>query len=191
MKTGKGGRRLNEISLIKKSQKGDKKAFEELIRCYYPYVSGFLLKITANETLTEDLTQDTFLKMVRNIEKFKPDSKASFGTWIITIAKNCFLDYMRHEKIHTEDIEDFEIPDKNDVASTVEKKLQYEEVLTAVDRLPKEQGLLIRLKYEESLTLAEISEKLNIPQKTVKSRIHEGTVKLRKWLSPNERKNCL
>lgn len=182
---------MNETSLIKKSQKGSKQAFEELIRSYYPYVSGFLLKMTANQTLTEDLTQDTFLKMVRNIEKFNPDNKAAFGTWLITIAKNCFLDYMRHEKINAEDIENLDIADKNDVATEVEKKLQYEEVLMAIDRLPKEQGLLIRLKYEEALTLAEISEKLNIPQKTIKSRIHDGTVKLRKWLSVNERKDYL
>ena len=58
---------MNEKALIKKCQRGDRQAFYELIRLYYDYVSGFLLKTTTDETLTEDLTQETFLKMIRNI----------------------------------------------------------------------------------------------------------------------------
>lgn len=58
---------MNEKDLVKKSQNGDKKAFEDLIRMFYPYVSGFLLKNTNNGDLAEDLTQETFLKLVQNI----------------------------------------------------------------------------------------------------------------------------
>lgn len=71
---------MNEKALIKKCQRGDKQAFEELIRLYYDYVSGFLLKTTMDSTLSEDLTQETFLKMIRSIEKFDPDGSAAFGT---------------------------------------------------------------------------------------------------------------
>lgn len=78
---------MNEKALIKKCQRGDKQAFEELIRLYYDYVSDFLLKTTTDSTLSEDLTQETFLKMIRSIEKFDPGGSAAFGTWLITIAK--------------------------------------------------------------------------------------------------------
>lgn len=71
---------MNEKALIKKCQRGDKQAFEELIRLYYDYVSGFLLKTTTDSTLSEDLTQETFLKMIRSIEKFDPGGSAAFGT---------------------------------------------------------------------------------------------------------------
>lgn len=71
---------MNEKALIKKCQRGDKQAFEELIRLYYDYVSGFLLKTTMDSTLSEDLTQETFLKMIRSIEKFDPSGSAAFGT---------------------------------------------------------------------------------------------------------------
>ena len=67
---------MNEKALIKKCQRGDRQAFDELIRLYYHYVSGFLLKTTADETLTEDLTQETFLKMIRHIEQFDPGGSA-------------------------------------------------------------------------------------------------------------------
>ncbi len=56
---------MNESSLVKKCQKGEKQAFEKLIRLYYPYIMKFLLKAAVSDTLAEDLTQDTFLKMVR------------------------------------------------------------------------------------------------------------------------------
>ena len=59
---------MNEKVLIKKCQRGDRQAFDELIRLYYDYVSGFLLKTTTDEILSEDLTQETFLKMIRNID---------------------------------------------------------------------------------------------------------------------------
>lgn len=59
---------MGEKELVKRCQKGDKKAFEELVERFYPYVSGFLLKTTRNSILAEDLTQETFLKMIRNIE---------------------------------------------------------------------------------------------------------------------------
>ena len=76
---------MNDKALIKRCQRGDRQAFDELIRLYYDYVSGFLLKNTGDETLSEDLTQATFFKMIRSIEKYDTGGSASFGTWLITI----------------------------------------------------------------------------------------------------------
>lgn len=103
---------MNEKALIKRCRHGDREAFDELIRLYYDYVSGFLLKATENETLCEDLTQETFLKMIRSIEKFEPDGSAAFGTWLITIAKNCYIDHLRRNRIHFEDIETLQPTDE-------------------------------------------------------------------------------
>ena len=72
---------MDEKALVKACQKGDRQAFEALIRLFYPYVSRFLLKMTLDESLAEDLTQDTFLKMIQNIEQFDADGGALFGTW--------------------------------------------------------------------------------------------------------------
>lgn len=174
---------MNEKALIKKCQRGDKQAFEELIRLYYDYVSGFLLKMTMDEMLCEDLTQETFLKVIRNIEKFDPGGRAKFGTWIITIAKNCYIDHLRRNRIHLESIEGLSVSDEKEVAIEAERKLQYEELLKFIETLPPEQGLAIRLKYVEDMTLAQIAQRFGVPQKTVKSRIHDGTVKLRKKLN--------
>ncbi len=173
---------MNEKALIKKCQRGDKNAFEQLIRFYYPYVSGFLLKTTEDNMLAEDLTQDTFLRMIRGIDKFNPNGDAAFGTWLITIAKNLYIDYLRRNRIHLENIDDLPLADNKDMAEGVVKKIELDEVRQAIETLPPEQGLAIKLKYEEDMTLAQIAEQFKVPPKTIKSRIHDGTVKLRKKL---------
>ena len=178
---------MNEKVLIKRCQRGDRQAFDDLIRLYYDYVSGFLLKAAADKPLSEDPTQETFLKMIRNIEKFDPDGSAGFGTWLITIAKNCYIDYLRRNRIHIEDVDGVSLPDESSVADIVERRLSYEELVSAIKALPPEQGIAIRLKYEEDMTLSEIAQRFGVQPKTIKSRIHDGTEKLRKKLKIKER----
>lgn len=180
---------MNEKALIKKCQRGDRQAFEELIRLYYQYVSGFLLRSTGDKSLAEDLTQETFLKMIRNIERFDPGGTAGFGTWLITIAKNCCIDHLRRNRIFPEDIDELPLEDRQNVADAVEQRLRYEQLLKAMETLPPEQALAIRLKYVEEMTLAEIAAQFGVQPKTIKSRIHDGTVKLRKKLNPKERED--
>ena len=178
---------MNEKALIQKCQSGDPQAFDELIRLYYDYVSGFLLKATTDEELSEDLTQETFLKMIQNIEKFDPGGRAGLGTWLITIAKNCYIDHLRRNRFQLEDIESLQMEDKQSVTDAVERKIQYEQLLTELNALPAEQALAIRLKYVEDMTLAQIAERFGVEPKTIKSRIHDGAVKLRKKLHLQER----
>lgn len=173
---------MNEKALIKRCQRGDRQAFDELIRLYYDYVSGFLRKATENETLCEDLTQETFFKMIRSIERFDPGGSASFGTWLITIARNCYIDQLRRNRIRLEDIDSIQLEDARNVANEVERRLQYEQIMSALETLPPEQALAIRLKYVEDMTLVQIAERFGVQPKTIKSRIHDGTAKLRKKL---------
>lgn len=95
----KGGEAdVNEKELIRQCQAGEKAAFDELIRMYYPYVSKYLLKLTGDETLTEDFVQETFLKMIRTIDQFDRNGKASFATYLIAIAKNTWIDHVRRNR---------------------------------------------------------------------------------------------
>mgnify|MGYP001400290552 CR=1 FL=1 len=180
---------MNENALIRKCQQGEKAAFEELIRLYYPYITGFLRKACRDSTLAEDLTQDTFLKMIRNIERFQSDGTAAFGTWLVTIARNCYIDYLRRNRICPEDIDNLQLEGGTDPAEQVILRLQYEEIRDGMKELPAEQEIAIRLKYEEELTLEEIAARFGVPAKTIKSRIHDGTAKLRRKLNHRERKD--
>ena len=88
----KGGAvNVNEKEIIGRCREGDREAFDTLIRTFYPYVTKYLLKLTHDENLTEDLTQEVFLKLIRTIENYKTDGKAAFATYVITIAKNTLI----------------------------------------------------------------------------------------------------
>lgn len=173
---------MEDNRLIKKCQSGDKEAFQELISRYHPYVYKFLIKMTGNEDVSEDITQETFIKLIRNIDKFDIYGKAKFSTYIITLCKNCYIDYFRKNNKYINDIyinETLNIEYDN-VEEKVLDRIQYEDINTSLEKLPEDQRIVIKMKYIEGLTLKEIGEKLEIEPKTIKSRIHNGVVKLRK-----------
>lgn len=179
---------MNEQKIVQRCQSGDQEAFEELIHAYYSYVLSFLIKASGQKELAEDLTQDTFLKMIQNIDKFEISGKARFGTWLITIAKNTYLDHLRCTRYPSEDIDELQIAAKQSVSDTVIHNCQFEELMKMIETLPPEQGIAIKLKYLEDMTLNEIAERFSVPSKTIKSRIHDGTVKLRTKYKNKEKK---
>lgn len=169
---------MNDIELIKDCQNGDKRAFNQLIGYYYPYVSGYLLKLTSSEHLTEDLTQETFVRIIRNIENFDVHGKASFSTYLITIAKHLYIDHLRKSRHELLSSDDFDIPDES-FEKRVYEKLDFSEALELIEKLPPKQAIAIKLKYLEEMTLEQIARHQNTEPKTIKSRIHSGMTKLR------------
>ena len=174
---------LDEEKLIRLAQGGDKQAFGRIIEIYYPYVTKFLQKLTGDEQETGDLTQDTFLKLIKSIERFDASGSASFATWVITIAKRTYIDYLRKARHITVDIDSITIPAEISIERQTEQNMLLNEALSEIGRLPKEQALAIRLRHIEHLTLEEIGQKTGCQPKTVKSRIHNGLAKLRKGMN--------
>lgn len=177
---------MDEITLIKQCQRGEKSAFQVLISFYYPYVSKYLLKLTNDEYLSEDLTQETFLRLIRFIDHYDVYGKASFSTYIITIAKRLYIDYLRKNKQVFVDFADIELDSGQELEQEIIKSIQIDEVIKWLENLPEEQAVVIKMKYLEQKTLAEIAEQLDIQPKTVKSRIHNGIVKIRQALKREE-----
>ncbi len=172
---------MNKKEILKRCQNGDKAAFDELIRAFYPYVTKYLLKLTHDETLTEDLTQDVFLKVIRTIETYKPEGKASFATYIITIAKHTFIDYTRRSRVTLSELSEAEAQSGENIEHKVLTSMEYDEIVKYIDGLPPNQATVIRLKYIDAYTLKEIEAITGVPLKAVKSRIHEGTKKQRSF----------
>ncbi|MDP4153585.1 MAG: sigma-70 family RNA polymerase sigma factor [Bacillota bacterium] len=171
---------MNEVLQLKQAQNGNKEAFKSLISFYYPFISKYLLNLTGSPQLCEDLTQETLIRIIRSIDEFDIGGPASFSTYTISIAKHLYFDYLRKNKQLTS--LDEEIPSKANIADDILNKMQIEEIIHLIETLPEQQAIPIRLKYFEQLTLKEIAEKLSCEPNTIKSRIHNGIVKLRKRL---------
>jgi RNA polymerase sigma-70 factor (ECF subfamily) len=113
---------------------------------------------------------------------FDVKGKAQFSTYLIAIAKNLYIDYIRKMKrIVICNIDEL-LPCELTTDGQVLIHLQYEEICNIIEELPQEQKEAIRMKYLESMTLDAIAEYFDCEPKTVKSRIHNGVSKIRKDL---------
>jgi RNA polymerase sigma-70 factor, ECF subfamily len=177
---------MEDKDVIKRCKSGEKEAFQELISRYHSFVYKYIYRISQNDSIVEDLVQDTFIKMIKGIDKFDLHGKAKFSTYLITIAKNCYIDYYRREKkrmaeVSIDELGSIEASGTN-MQELIADKLYNEDVLGLMENLTEDQRIAIKLKYIEDLTLKEIGEILNIEPKTIKSRIHNGIIKLRSMI---------
>jgi RNA polymerase sigma-70 factor, ECF subfamily len=177
---------MEENKIIRGCQRGEKEAFNELVITYNHFVYKFLMRLTGEEYLAEDLTQETFLKIIKNIDKYEINNKCKFSTYLLTVAKNSYLDELRRRKKFSKeqyDIQNYELPDlRVNIEEMTIDKLEGEKVIEMLKDLSIEHQTVIRLKYIEQLSLKEIGVMLDLQPKTVKSRIHNGVSKLRKLL---------
>lgn len=175
----------DEIDLIKEYIAGNQDAFKKLIDKYTSSVYNFSVRFVGVEN-AKDVTQDVFLKVWRNIKKFNV-KKASFKTWIFTIARNTITDYLRKKKsvvfssLNNEE-ENFEsnIEDKVILPDEALIKLEDKEFLNnLLDELPINYREVLVLYYQEDLTFNEIGQLLGKPLNTVKSYHHRALLILK------------
>ncbi|MDS0527626.1 RNA polymerase sigma factor SigY [Clostridium sp. SHJSY1] len=161
---------FNEENLIKRARDGDKYAFEILISNNLALLKGYILKLTCNKDLTEEILQDTLLSAVVHIDSFIP--KAKFSTWLIKIATNKYRDYLRRIK-ETDILLDI-IPSSYSLEEEIIRKEELEEVLKILKSMPDDKRIVFILKHYYGYSYEEISAVVNCPIGTVRSRLHYG-----------------
>ena len=181
---------LTDKQLIDKYIHGEDKSLEILIKRYLNSIYGFVYTYVRNTQEAEDITQETFVKMWRNIKKY--DSKKHFKTWLFTIAKNTALDYLKKKKaIPFSDFEDekgynFLTEGLADQSPLADQKTESFDILrfiqTAMDKLMPKYRLVLSLYYGENLNFREIAEKLDEPLHTIKSRHRRALIRLKESL---------
>jgi RNA polymerase sigma-70 factor (ECF subfamily) len=179
-----------EIIVLYKNGNGE--AFKSLINRYISPLYNFTARIT-NKDDAPDIVSETFIKAWKNINRFN-EQKASFKTWIFTIARNTAIDFLRKKrnvlfsnmKNSDEDINSFEenIPDEQILPDIALQKLQDEEFLNkTLNGLESGYREVLVLHYQEEMTFVEIGKILNKPLNTVKSQHRRALIELRKKLS--------
>ncbi len=154
--------------------KGDERAFNELYKRYGQKLQGYFFKMLGqNEERANDFTQELFLKVIQKIDSF--DTSRKFSTWLYTIAANmCKNEYRRISRapvmklINEEDINSIltQIPEQ------IDQQLFETELAKCVQELSPIHRQCFLLRYQEELSIKEISLILDCPTGTVKSRIY-------------------
>lgn len=159
-----------EGKLIERAKEGDRYAFEILINDNMSVLKGYVLKLTCNRDISEDIIQETLLAAVVHIDSFTP--KAKFSTWLIKIATNKYRDYLR--KVKDTDILLDVIPSTVSIEEEIIKADEYNEVLKILKSMPYEKRSAFILKHYYGYSYEEISTITKSPVGTVRSRIHYG-----------------
>jgi len=160
---------LSELDLIREAQKGNKSALNTLLTENYSILKGFIIKMTGNPHISQDILQETMLKAVLNINRFTPHAK--FSTWLIKIATNTYKDYLRKNKPSELIEESLESPGGS-LENLAISKIEYKEIMEIILSLPYEKRAVFILKHYQGYKYDEISEILNCPIGTVRSRLH-------------------
>jgi len=177
--------------LITDYLEGDEAAFSALAERHLKSVYSFISRFVGDAREAEDITQETFLKAWKSAKQYNSES-SKFKTWILRIARNSAIDFLRKRKhipfsdfetndgqnIFAETVADTsELPDE--AYATLEDATLLQEIINELS--PEARGVLV-LHYTNGLTFAQIGEIIGEPSNTVKSRHHRAILNLRKLL---------
>ena len=176
---------------IKQVIKGDQDAFAEIVEIYSNSIFQLGYRMLGNRHEAEDIAQEAFIRAYVNIKSFNQELK--FSTWLFRIATNLCIDRIRKKKpdyyldaevsgtdgltMYSQLSSNSPLPE-NELESLELQETVQKEIL----KLPEKYRSVIVLKYMEELSLNEISEILDMPLGTVKTRIHRGREALRQQL---------
>ena len=160
--------------LVIKIQKGDESAFDQLFYEYSVKAMRTAAFITGDVSLAEDITQETFIKCLQNINSLK--TPESFKPWFFRILTRCAWSSLNKKKRITPVEEIYEkaeslLPPVFD-SSSIENQCKYELLYTAINMLNKKQRTTIILYYFNNLSIKEIAQATGSLEATVKSRLH-------------------
>ncbi len=178
-----------DAEIIEQYKNGDRRAFKKLIDRYTTPLYNFTARF-GHRNDAPDIVQESFIKVWKNIDHFDP-KRASFKTWIFTIAKNTTTDFLRKKhsllfsdmKKEDEDINSFaeNIPAPEALPESALVKLEDSVFLNKIlEKLPKNYCEVLLLHYQEELTFDEIGKVLSKPLNTVKSQHRRAIIELRK-----------
>ncbi|MFT4071278.1 MAG: RNA polymerase sigma-70 factor [Dysgonamonadaceae bacterium] len=162
-----------ERNILIKLQSGSSEAFEELFHIYGGKLYNFILRITSGDAyLAEELVQRTFIKIWESHASVNPNK--SFISYLCTIAKNMLLNEYEHqvvEFIYRDYITRFSSGIENDTEKIVNKNILEEYIDSLIEKLPPARKQVFILSRKEMLSNKEISEKLQISERTVQTQI--------------------
>ena len=178
---------LKDSALMLRYRDGDVDAFRVLYERHNDSLYRYLLRLCKHRDTAEDLYQEVWSKIIKSRQRYRPTAK--FTTFLYRVAHNCFIDHIRRNKRHTNEVS----IDPDESASSTDKPEQVTEQLIARERLnralaelPREQRNVVLLFLEAGLSLDKIAGITGVNRETAKSRLRYATTKLKAALADPE-----
>lgn len=183
---------LPDADVVALAKRGREAAYRELVRRYERPVFSLVFRMVRDRELAEDLSQDTFVKVLQHIDRYRPEFK--FSSWLFKIANNVAIDHLRRRQLDTVSMDgsphavsaDAVEATSFDVKSRGESPLDRMEakelgsaIEAAISQLRPEYRACILLRHVEDKSYEEIATTLDLPLGTVKTYIHRARHELR------------
>ncbi|MEO5798945.1 MAG: sigma-70 family RNA polymerase sigma factor [Gemmatimonadota bacterium] len=183
---------LSDQDVVRHAVQGRESAYRELIRRYQRPVFSLVYRMVRDRELAEDLTQETFIKVLNAIDSYRPEYK--FSSWIFKIANNASIDHLRRRGLNTLSLDGSPHAESADAIEATTLQIgdgaenQLDEVASrelgsqievAINQLRPEYRSCIILRHIDGRPYEEIAEMLDLPLGTVKTYIHRARNELR------------
>jgi len=182
---------MTDNELIKEYLKGDEKSLEILVARYLKPIYSFSYKNVGNMEQAEDITQEVFAKIWKNLKKF--DQRKDFKPWIFQIAKNTSIDYLRKKKIipfsrfENESGQNFLADNLQGESPNLIENLADKQAIEAIlANLDEKEQKIINLRHKQGFSFKQIANILKEPINTIKSRYRRIMINMRKKHAPND-----
>lgn len=173
---------LTDYEVVKKCINGKEHYFEILIKRYKNLVYSVILKMTNDSEEANDLAQEVFIKIYKNLDKYSEEYK--FSTWVIRITTNHIIDYRRKKKHETVPIDEvvYDLSTENSPEKQYIIKEEKQRLHNLVNELPDIYKVPILLYHQNGLSYQEIADATNESLSKVKNRIFRGRKMLKNSL---------
>lgn len=171
----------NDQHYIDKILQGDVKAFAILVDRYKDLIFTLALRMVKNREEAEEVSQDTFIKVYKSLNKFKGDSK--FSTWIYRVGYNTCLDQLKKNKreqqtVAIDEFTEHQIKTLDNALESMELQERKQAIQDCLQLLPSEDSYLITLYYFEELSLDEIAKVIGLTANNIKVKLFRSRKKL-------------
>jgi len=179
--------------VIRRARQGEAEAFDELVDAYSARLYGYFYRLTGGHHDAEDLLQETFVRLVRTIDRYEHDGR--FDAWIFRIATNLVRDRVRRARraprppdrrspgVDDAPLEELPDADADEPGDRLHKAEQIDQLQQAIDRLPEAEREVILLRHFSQMSFKEVAGLMGTPLGTALARAHRGLAKLRELMA--------
>ena len=184
-------KRQEEEKLISRAARGDRAAAEALLRGHQASLYGYMLRMTGQADLAEDVVQEAFVRVLSNLHRFDP--RFRFSTWVFTIAKRLWVNScQKHAPTFNSEVVrvcgDAARTESNGEIDHETRDVARDAIQAALLGLPEEQREIVVLFHQMDWPIRVIAQHMDMPEGTVKSHLHRGRRRLQRLLELQERK---
>lgn len=175
---------LSDDQCLNKAARGNERAFSELFNRYGDLVFGYCVKLLKDREQAEDISQEVWVKVIRNAEKY--NSKGQFRAWLLQIARNACFSFFRKQKIRrAEDIEDYEVEDvdQQSILDLISIEEDRDRVKECINELPENQRVALVIWMTEDKSYEDIAKDMEVSVSSIKSLLFRSRQNLKEMLS--------